>query len=288
MGKLNPLVSAAALMVLAMTLIPMGDGAGKMLVGHYGVAPFFVAWTRITVGAVLAAFFVFRPGKENNFSFSLLMDWRIILRASLIVAGICSILTALKTISLANTYGAFFVGPIIAYFLAGWLLKEKITIQRSVLLLAGFGGVLLVVKPGFSMEVGTGFALLAGAFYGGFIVANRWLSLLSTPSNLLFSQLVIGAVLLLPFGASNFPDISWNIAGLVVVSAVFSLLGNLLFIVAGGQITASHLAPLTYFQLVTATGVGFYVFNDVPDFLSFLGLAILLVSGFTGLFFKTR
>lgn len=288
MEKVNPFVSAAALMVLAMTLIPMGDASGKLLVAHYGIAPFFVAWTRFAVGGVLVLPFVFRSGKSQRFQMSLLWNWRIILRASLIVGGICSILTALRTISLANTFGAFFIGPIVAYFLAGWLLKERISIPRSALLLVGFGGVLLVVKPGFGMEAGTGFAILAGVFYGCFIVTNRWLASLSTPTNLLFSQLVIGALLLLPFGTNIIPEISWNVAGLVLASAAFSLLGNLFLIVAGSKIATTRLAPLIYFQLIAATGMGYVIFNDVPDLLSFLGLVILLVSGFAGLFFTER
>ena len=44
------------------------------------------------------------------------------------------------------------------------------------LLLVSFVGVLLVVKPGFGMQIGMGFALLAGCFHGSYLVATRSLA----------------------------------------------------------------------------------------------------------------
>ena len=41
-----------ALMLIAMSLIPFGDTAGKLLVSA-GVSPAFVGWSRFALGAVL-------------------------------------------------------------------------------------------------------------------------------------------------------------------------------------------------------------------------------------------
>ena len=54
------------------------------------------------------------------------LNWRIVLRALLFVAAITSIMVSVKTEPLANVFGAFFIGPIFSYFLAAYLLKEKI------------------------------------------------------------------------------------------------------------------------------------------------------------------
>ena len=258
-----------------MAAISLGDTAGKYLGFYLGVAPFFTAWTRFAFGALLIVPFV----NWRQFDLSMFLDWRIILRASFIIGGICSILTALQTVDLASVFGAFFVAPIIAYFGAGWLLKERITLLRSLLLAIGFVGVLLVVKPGFGMEAGTGFALLAGVFYGAFLVTNRWLAGIASSTMLLFSQLLIGAVILMPFGLGAMPEFSWQISGLVALSAGFSLIGNLFLILASRQVETSSLAPIVYFQLIFATVLGYMVFGDLPDALALIGLSILLVSG---------
>jgi len=112
----------------------MGDATGKVLATRYGASPFFIAWTRFILGALLVLPFL----RTRHIDLRMFLDWRIYLRAGLIIGAIGSILTSLQTIPLATAFGAFFIGPIIAYFLAAWLLKETISIERTLLLLAGF------------------------------------------------------------------------------------------------------------------------------------------------------
>ncbi|PCI05521.1 MAG: hypothetical protein COB78_02690 [Hyphomicrobiales bacterium] len=271
-------------MALGMMCIPMGDATGKVMTTSYGVTPFFIAWTRFILGALLVLPFL----RSRHIDPRMFLDWRIYLRAGLIIGAISSILTALQTTSLATTFGAFFIGPIISYFLAAWLLKEPITIGRTLLLLLGFGGVLLVVKPGFGMIAGTGFAVMAGLCYGGFLVANRWLNDAASPRALLFSQFIIGVVVMAPLGIADIPSFSWNLTALVIASAVFSMMGNLLLILACQKVEASRLAPIVYFQLVSATITGFVVFGDVPDVITLGGLGLLIASGLASVLLRPQ
>ncbi|QBY01720.1 DMT family transporter [Rhodophyticola sp. CCM32] len=269
---------ALPLILLAMTLIPIGDSAGKLLTAGHDTAPFFVAWSRFALGALLLAPFVLHLTPRRLF-----LDWRIWLRALLIALGITSILTALKTEPIANVFGAFFIGPILGYLLSAWLLREPITLARTLLLFIGFAGVLLVVKPGPGMTPGIGFAVLAGLFYGAYMTASRWLSGVARPRALLFSQLVIGALVLAPFGLTNLPPVTLPVAGLTGLSALGSMLGNLLLILALRMAPASTLAPFVYTQLLAATALGWLIFGDFPDALALTGLALLLISGFASL-----
>jgi drug/metabolite transporter (DMT)-like permease len=59
--------------------------------------------------------------------------------------------------------------------------------------------------------------------------------------------------------------------------------GNLLLILAYKMAPATRLAPFVYFQLVAATALGFAVFGDVPEPLTWIGLALLVTSGFASL-----
>ena len=136
-----------------------------------------------------------------------------------------------------------------------------------------------MVKPGFGMTQGLGFAVLAGCFYGCYLTASRWLSGAGRPKDLLITQLLIGAALLLPFGAPSWPPVTGDVAVWTLVSALGSALGNLLLIIALGLAPASRLAPFVYMQLVAATLLGLVLFGDWPDLLALQGLGLILASG---------
>lgn len=272
------------IVVFAMTLIVIGDAAGKLLTAA-GFSPIFVAWSRFTVAAVvLLPFSGLTAAELRGF-----LDWRIYLRALFIAAGISCILTALKTEPIANVFGGFFVGPIVAFVLSSLLLKERLDLGRMLLLLVSFAGVLLVVKPGFGMQVGMGFALLAGCFHGSYLVATRWLAGLYRPRFLLISQLIIGALVLFPFCLGAMPQ-SIDLAGtgLILVSALGSAAGNFLLAVANRTTPANVVAPLVYSQLLAATVIGVLVFGDIPDELALVGLAVIILSGLSSLWLAGR
>ena len=274
---------AAASVVLAMTLIVLGDAAGKGLLLS-GFSPYFVAWARFA----LAAAVLLPLSGLTAAELPSLLNWRIVLRAGLIIGGICSILTALQTVPVANAFGGFFIGPVIAYFLSAILLKETISYTRTALLLVSFLGVLLVVKPGFGMSSGMAFAVLAGCFHGSYLVATRWLAGAYRPRFLLLSQLLVGAVVLAPFGLSDVPPIDMPMAGLIGVSALGSASGNYILVMVNRRMPANQIAPLIYSQLLAATLVGLIIFSEWPDGYSLLGLLVIFGAGISSLWIAGR
>lgn len=279
-----PLWQVGAVMVLSMTLIVGSDTAAKIL-SQDGVSPIFVAWTRFALASVVVLPFCGLSRADAP----ALRDGRVWLRALLIMAGIVCILTALRTEPIANAFGAFFIGPIVAYFLSAVLLKERITWARSALLGLSFLGVLLVVKPGFGATVGMGFAVLAGVFHGGYVVSTRWIAPLYRPRLLLISQLGLGTIILAPLGLLAAPSglhlMEW---ALVAASAMGSAMGNLMLVTLSKTTPSSVIAPLIYTQLISATAFGYFVFSDWPDVYSFAGLLVILVTGLASLALSRR
>lgn len=265
-------------MIVGMLFIPLGDTAGKLLASGHGVSPVFIAWSRFAFGAVIVVL-VFAG---RGFEWAVFKDWRVWLRASLVAAAIPCIMVALKTEPIANVFGAFFIGPLVAFLLSAALLGERITVTRFLLVLTGFGGVLLVVQPGATFAPGLLFALAAGTLYGCFLVASRWLAGAYMPRTLLLSQLIVAALMTAPIALTGVPSVTWQISGLVLWSAAASAIGNLLLVIASRMADASRLAPLVYTQLLSATLLGFWVFGDVPDLMTTLGLALIFVAGMAG------
>ncbi|SMY07036.1 DMT family transporter [Flavimaricola marinus] len=265
------------------TLVVIGDAAGTKLTAA-GFSQTFVAWARFALAAILIAPFCgVRLAETPKF-----FDWRLILRGALISAAVICILQALRTEPMANVFGGFFVSPIVSYFLSALVLKERITLPRTLLLLVSFAGVLIVVRPGFGMSAGMLTALLAGALHGSYLVATRWLAGGYRPRFLLLSQLVIGGVLLIPFAFAALPPITGWAVLFLVISSLGSAGGNMLLVLVNRVTPAGVVAPLIYFQLVAAVGVGWVAFGQWPDLISLTGLTIIAVAGVSSVWFAGR
>jgi len=268
------MVRAVAMVIAAMTLIVGGDMAGKLLT-EAGFSAFFVAWARFALAAILLA-----PVCGLKWSdIPALWDWQLILRAALIAGGISCILSALQTEPVANVFGGFFVGPIVSYVLATLLLKEAFSVPRAVLLAVSFVGVLIVVRPNAGVSTGMAFAVAAGCFHGCYLVATRWLAGAYKPRFLLWSQLVIGTVLLAPIAVGGVPAIDGFAIIMLTLSALGSALGNLLLVLVNRTTPANVIAPLIYSQLIIAAVWGWLVFGQVPDAVTYIGLAVIVIAG---------
>jgi drug/metabolite transporter (DMT)-like permease len=266
-----------------MVLIVSADAAGKVLTAR-GFSQFFVGWARFSVAVLIVAPFCGLKATE----LPMLIRPQVILRALLIAGGITCILTALKTEPMANVFGGFFIGPIISYFLSAFLLGERITFARTALLALSFIGVLIVVRPGFGMTAGMGFAVLAGCLHGSYLVATRWLAGSYHPRFLLFSQLAIGAVLLAPFAIGPIPPVTLDLTLMLLWSALGSALGNLILVTISRTTPAGVVAPLIYSQLFVAMVLGLLIFGDFPDLISLFGLCIIAGAGITSVWFAGK
>ena len=136
------------IMFVAMSLIPLGDTAGKLLSNNFGVSPFFISWARFATGALVLLPFVYR---DRQF-FRLLMDKRIIARGLAITGGITSILYSFTSLPITTGFSILFIAPLIGYFLSVIFLKEQITRLRTGLVIGGFIGVLMVAQPSVSSD----------------------------------------------------------------------------------------------------------------------------------------
>ena len=271
---------AVLIMFVAMSMIPAGDTAAKLLMTTHGAAPVFVGWSRFLIGALAVLPFVPRA------TWALFGDWRIWMRGLLLAVGITSIQLALSTEPIADVFSAFFIGPIFSYVLSVIFLKERATRLRTALMVLGFLGVLLVVRPGLGGSSGLIYAVIAGLCYGAFLTTSRWLSGIAPPVALVFTQLAISSVLLAPFALNTLPVLTAPIVGLTLLSGLFSMAGNLLLLFAYRIAPATQMAPLIYFQLIAATILGWTVFADLPDIFTWIGLSLVIGSGIASAFVR--
>ena len=271
---------AILFMLIGMMLIPTGDAASKLLSNSHGYHPFFITWARFTVGSLLVLPFFPRR------CFSVFRNPVAWFRGLLLAIGISVITFAVALEDLADVFAVFFIGPIMSYILAAIFLKEPVTLPRSALLFLGFTGILLIARPGFGFSIGLACALLAGCAYGIFLTLSRLAAGQEEPKALLFSQLLIAAILCTPMALIYWPEHLLASPMLLTVSGAASMLGNMFLILAYGRAPATRMAPFVYFQLVGALLLGWGIFGTLPDIWGLAGLALLMISGFGSAFLR--
>lgn len=269
----TPLIGVAV-MVLAMVLLPVGDAIAKHLTAFTLYTGAALAWSRFVVGAVLVVPVAWSIGAFRGLGWGFV--GRQTLRGGLVGGAITCMVEAVATIPLADAYGTFFIGPALAAVLGVLLLKERTAWADWAAVALGFLGVLLVVRPSATMEVGTLWALAAGTCFGCFLVATRWSAGTAPPIAQLSGQFVAGLVLLAPLGLPGFLLHGIEGAGWILLMGVTSGAANLFQILAFRHAGAAYLAPIVYVQIIAATALSWAVLGDRPATLALVGLAIIV------------
>jgi drug/metabolite transporter (DMT)-like permease len=187
---------------------------------------------------------------------------------------------AFSMMPLAGAIAINFSAPLFSGLISVAWLKERAGAARWGTLLAGFVGVLIVVKPGAdSFQLGALFALANAMMYGSVTVAVRGMSKTESANTLLMWQMVTLAVLhagLLVFG---FRWPSPQHAGLLVSSGIANAAAQYLWTKALHAAPATAVSPFYYFLLVWSLAIGFFVWGDVPTTSLLVGSAIVVASG---------
>jgi len=167
----------------------------------------------------------------------------------------------------------------IAMFSA-FILSERVSTVGWFATAIGIVGALLIVKPAFlDRDIVYLAALLGTSFNGLAFVLNKYLQRPGGDSELttMFYVNSIAVVCNLPVLATTKlpePDIWPWLSGVLI----FGPIGMYLGMVAVRHANASSLGPYTILRLVVAIFGGIILFHEVPDLLSWLGVAAILSS----------
>jgi drug/metabolite transporter (DMT)-like permease len=204
-----------------------------------------------------------------------------VVRGTLIAISSLCFFTALRWLPLGDATAINFGTPILVVLLSVVFLDERLTPARWAFVVAGFTGMLLIVRPGATILQGAALLVLLGAsLYAVFQIMTRKLRG-DDPRVTLFYPAICGTVLfalVLPFVEHGF-SWSWPHALLLLVGCLLGTAGHFMFILAFQRAPASAVTPFTYMQLVFAIALGFAVFGDFPDALTLAGIAIIAGSG---------
>jgi drug/metabolite transporter (DMT)-like permease len=274
-----------ALMVLAVGLYSIMDALVKWLGPSYPTME--LVFFRSLFAFIPIAYVLWRSGSCAG-----LRTRRPLGHAARALAGLVSLslfFYAYTRMPLANVIAISFAAPLLVTALSVPLLGERVGWRRWTAVLAGFIGVLVMVKPdsGAFDEVAI-LALSATVFYALVIVSIRKLSRTETSLAIVFyyamtSTLVSGAVL--PFVWVTPDGEGWV---LLILVGVIGGIAQFAMTNAFRLADASIVAPFDYLHIIWAALLGFFIWGEVPGNSIWIGAAIVIASGVYILFREAR
>lgn len=266
------------MMLFALLFFATQDTIGKHLAQTFALP--LVIWARFTVHCLLMVVFL-----APSMGLKLVRTRRPLLqiaRALILVCGSLIGLAAFRIMPLAEATALIMLAPLVVALLAGRFLGETIGAGRWVAICIGFGGILLIARPGGDLSLAGTLLALTGAFaFAAYQILTRHLSATENSIATLFYTALTGSVvmsLILPwFWSGAMPGTRDDL--LIASLGVCSAAGHFLMIRAFHHAPASTMSPLTYAQLLWATLLGWLVFGQFPDIWSILGMLVIAGSG---------
>lgn len=265
-----------ALMLGAMSIVPVMDGIAKVLSADYPVLQ--IVWARYFFHLLLLLPFVlWRYGVR---ALAVPNAKAQILRGGFLLVSTVLFFAAIARIPLADALALVLVAPLVVTALSPLVLSESVGPRRWAAVCVGFIGALIIVRPGQGVfDSAALLALGAGCVYAFYILATRRLSGGAPPLITLTYTALVGAVVmtaLLPWiWVTPSGEAIWLMAAMGAIAAV----GHFMLIRAFDHGEASVLATFSYFEIVSTSIVGLVLFGDFPAFWTWVGIVIVTGSG---------
>lgn len=286
-------LKAVAFITLAVGLATSQDAIVKFLSGT------FPAYEIMAFRGIMAIpFLLFWQARGVGFkAMNTPLFGLVFLRSLILCSAYFAFILAIAVMPLANAVAIYFTMPFFMAAMVGWGLGEKVPLYRWLAIAVGFIGVVITLRPGISTFQPASLLALYSAFgYAVGQMMSRHISQTVSPivisqwQNLfyIFAAIIIGAGVYatgyagtdaMPSLTKTFhwPDSS-HIVTLLLLGA-FSAVSATAFISAYQKAEANFVAPFEYTAMIWAVLFGIFVFNDFPDFYTWVGAAVVIGAG---------
>ena len=266
-----------ALVTLTTLCFATLDACAKWLVQSLPVLQ--VVWLRFLFAVLLtSALLAPRYGAE----LVRVRSWKLQgLRAAMLGSMTALNFWALQYLQLAETGAIQFSVPLLIALLSAWWLGERLDARRWLAIVAGFVGVLLVIRPGSqAFHPAILLSVVNALLYAAFNILTRRLVATETAASLQLMSALGATVLLAPFALAEWraPASAWS--WLVIgICGLCGGLGHFMVAQAHRYASAATLGPFLYQQILYMTLWGWLIFGQIPDAMVIAGAGVVVASG---------
>jgi drug/metabolite transporter (DMT)-like permease len=202
------------------------------------------------------------------------------IRSVLLLSGTVFIVLAYRVMPMAEAQAISFIHPVLLTVLAVIFLGEKVSLSGWAAVLAGFSGVLIIVRPGGGLFTPAAFLPLGLALtFSSYQIFTRLIAGKENSLNSLFCALLVGSLALSLALPLVWVDPTPKGALFFALIGVTSGIGHFSTIKSLEMAPASLVAPFAYVQLLWVAILGALVFGDFPDALTLAGIAVVVAGG---------
>ena len=186
---------------------------------------------------------------------------------------------ALVYVPLEQFKAMHFLSPIIVVLLSFIIFREQIYRFRIFALIIGFLGMLIIVRPGYvDFNIGTIMILVSLTFWSFIIILSKFVSKDDSPITMVTYQYTLMTIFAFPL-AIYF----WQMPSLISMLLVFiaAASGTILHLCLGLAYKYADLSvtqPIWFTGLIFGSGFGYFVFNEIPDFWTWIGGIVVFSS----------
>ena len=270
-------LKAALFVVVAMTMITTNDAIVKHITEVFTVGQvMFLRGALICV--IFAAVMTWR--RQPVFQRRSLHRWNL-MRALFELGATLFFLTGLSMLPIAVASTLGFSSPIFLALLAGLILREKVGLERWIVILVGFGGVLLITNP---FAEGASWAVIF-PIVCAFFVALRDLAIRFVPADIPSSQVAFTNAWVVTIGGGLFSlyqgwgsaEAHWYLWFIALAMVLYT--GYLCLIIGSRRGELSFIGPFKYISIIVAIGYGYVFWGDKPTLSMMAGALVIVASG---------
>ncbi|MFY8092937.1 MAG: DMT family transporter [Niveispirillum sp.] len=285
LATLPPVARAILAMIAAVTLFSAMNASIKWLGGRYPVSQ--IIFFRALFAMVVLLPLIWRAGGLMS-----LRTQRPLGHLARSIIGVVSMtcgFTAITYLPLANASALAFTAPLWTTLLGVLVLGEKVRWRRTVALVVGFTGVLIMVRPdaallhgimtGGTQAIGSLFGIASSFLAACAMISVRRLSSTEPSTSIVFYFMATGIIVAGIAMSQEFVMPTPHDAALLVTLGIVGGLAQVLLTTAYRGAPVAVIAPFDYTAMLWATGYGFLIWGEVPHPAVALGALIVIASG---------
>ncbi len=173
---------------------------------------------------------------------------------------------AMARIPIAEITAVGYTTPIFTAVGAVLIFRERIHARRIGAILAGFIGMLVILRPGLEVVQAGSLAMVVAALcFAVSYLFTKKLTFNESPTNILVMLSIVCTLVLLPGGIMQWRDPTVTELFWLALTALFATCGHYAMTRSFAAASLTVTQPFSFLQLVWAVAFGFLLFGEIPD-----------------------